>query len=87
MLDQLVGFLARGLVRHPDEVRVNAIQGESIVVFEVRVADDDLPRLLGPQERNLRAMRQVLSAASGRKKAVIEVVNPHELVEEQAAEE
>lgn len=76
-MDQLVGFLARGLVSRPDDVRVSMVEGETVVIVELHVHDSDLPRIHGPEGRHLRAIRQVLSASSGRRKAMLELVDAH----------
>ena len=76
-MEGLVSFLAKGLVAHPDDVRTNAVEGETVLIVELQVHDDDVARVNGPGGRNVRAMRQVLAAASGRKKAVLEIVNTH----------
>jgi len=76
-VEGLVSFLAKGLVAHPDDVHTNAVEGETVLIVELQVHDDDVARVNGPGGRYVRAMRQVLSAASGRKKAVLEIVNVH----------
>ncbi|MBN1334949.1 MAG: KH domain-containing protein [Deltaproteobacteria bacterium] len=76
-MEHLVSFLSRGLVAHPEEVYTNVVEGETVLIVELQVHDDDVARVNGPGGRNIRAMRQVLSAASGRKKAVLEIVNAH----------
>jgi len=67
--------MARGLASQPDLVRVNIIEGESVVVVELTVHEDDLPRIIGPEGLHIRAMRQLVNAASGRRKTVLELVD------------
>jgi predicted RNA-binding protein YlqC (UPF0109 family) len=74
-VDRLIGFLARGLVSRPDDVRVSVVEGETVVIVELHVHESDLPRIHGPEGRHLRAIRQVLSASSGRRKAMLELVD------------
>ena len=76
-MEGLVSFLTKGLVTHPDDVHTNVVEGETVLIVELQVHDDDVARVNGPGGRCIRAMRQVLSAASGRKKAVLEIVNTH----------
>jgi len=76
-VEQLVRFLARGLVSRPDDVRVSVVEGETVVIVELHVHDSDLARIHGPEGRTLRALRQVLSASAGRRKAMLEVVDAH----------
>ncbi|MDC0717990.1 KH domain-containing protein [Nannocystis bainbridge] len=75
-LKDLVEFLARALVDRPDEVHVSEIAGEQTVVLELRVARDDLGKVIGKQGRTVKAMRSLLSAASAklRKRADLEIL-------------
>ncbi|MCY1061035.1 MULTISPECIES: KH domain-containing protein [Nannocystis] len=75
-LKDLVEFLARALVDRPDEVHVAEIAGEQTVVLELRVARDDLGKVIGKQGRTVKAMRALLSAASAklRKRADLEIL-------------
>jgi hypothetical protein len=75
-LKDLVTFLARALVDKPDDVRVTEIAGEQTVVLELRVAREDLGKVIGKQGRTVKAMRAILSAASAklRKRAELEIL-------------
>jgi len=75
-LKELIEFLARALVDHPDQVHVAEIAGEQTVVLELRVARDDLGKVIGKQGRTVKAMRALLSAASAkvRKRADLEIL-------------
>jgi predicted RNA-binding protein YlqC (UPF0109 family) len=75
-LKELIEFLARALVDKPDEVQVVEISGEQTVVLELRVAKDDLGKVIGKQGRTVKAMRAILSAASSkvRKRAELEIL-------------
>jgi predicted RNA-binding protein YlqC (UPF0109 family) len=75
-LKDLVEFLARALVDRPDDVHVAEIAGEQTVVLELRVARDDLGKVIGKQGRTVKAMRALLSAASAklRKRADLEIL-------------
>ncbi len=75
-LKDLVEFLARALVDHPEQVHVAEIAGEQTVVLELRVARDDLGKVIGKQGRTVKAMRALLSAASAklRKRADLEIL-------------
>lgn len=76
MLKELIDFMARGLVDHPEKVKVSEIEGEQTSVIELRVAKEDLGKVIGKQGRTARAMRTILSAASTkiRKRAVLEII-------------
>ncbi|MBL8974249.1 MAG: KH domain-containing protein [Myxococcales bacterium] len=75
-LTDLIEYLARALVDHPDEVVVSEISGEQTIVLELKVAKDDLGKVIGKQGRTVKAMRALLSAASAklRKRADLEIL-------------
>ena len=64
MLKELIEFIAKSLVDNPDAVQVAEIGGEQTVVYELRVAKEDLGKVIGKQGRTARAMRTILGAAS-----------------------
>jgi hypothetical protein len=76
MLKDLVEFIAKSLVDKPDEVEVSEIEGEQTSVIELKVAKDDLGKVIGKQGRTARAMRTILGAASTkvRKRSVLEIL-------------
>ena len=76
MLKELVEYMARALVDNPEMVKVSEIEGEQTSVLELRVAKEDLGKVIGKQGRTARAMRTILSAASTkiRKRAVLEII-------------
>jgi uncharacterized protein len=63
-LEGLVLILARSLVEKPDEVEVSATESDSRVDLELRVAPDDIGKIIGRQGRTIRAIRSVAKAAS-----------------------
>jgi predicted RNA-binding protein YlqC (UPF0109 family) len=63
-LEELVRILARSLVDKPDEVEVTSTETDSRVDLELRVADDDIGKVIGRQGRTIRAIRTVVKAAS-----------------------
>jgi predicted RNA-binding protein YlqC (UPF0109 family) len=75
-LRELVLYLARALVEHPDEVAVEEIEEADATVFELKVAESDLGRVIGRQGRTAKALRTVLSAASAKMKrrALLEIL-------------
>jgi predicted RNA-binding protein YlqC (UPF0109 family) len=75
-LKELVEYLAKALVDNPDDVEVAEIAGEQTVVLELRVAKEDLGKVIGKQGRTVKAMRAILSAASSklRKRADLEIL-------------
>jgi predicted RNA-binding protein YlqC (UPF0109 family) len=75
-MKDLIVYMARALVDHPDLVEVREVEGEQTSVLELRVAKEDLGKVIGKQGRTARAMRTLLSAASAklRKRAVLEIL-------------
>ena len=76
MLKELIEFMARALVDNPEKVKVSEIEGEQTSVIELRVAKEDLGKVIGKQGRTARAMRTILSAASTKinKRSVLEII-------------
>jgi predicted RNA-binding protein YlqC (UPF0109 family) len=75
-LKDVVETIAKVLVDSPDEVAVNEIDGEATTVLELRVAPQDLGKVIGKQGRTARAMRTLLRAAGMKvkKRFVLEIV-------------
>ena len=75
-MKKLVEFIAKSLVDRPDDVTVHEVEGEQTAVLELRVAKDDLGKVIGKQGRTARAMRTILGAASTRakKRTVLEIL-------------
>jgi predicted RNA-binding protein YlqC (UPF0109 family) len=75
-MKELVNFIAASLVDQPQAVEVNETVQEDAVVVELRVAKDDLGKVIGKQGRTARAIRVLLSAAATRqdKRARLEIV-------------
>jgi predicted RNA-binding protein YlqC (UPF0109 family) len=75
-LKELVQFIAKALVDHPDQVNVVEVEGEQTSVLELRVAKEDMGKVIGKQGRTARAIRTVLTAAAtkAKKKAVLEII-------------
>ena len=76
MLKDLVEYIAKSLVDNPDAVQVKEIEGEQTSVIELKVAKEDLGKVIGKQGRTARAIRTILSAASTKvkKRAVVEII-------------
>jgi predicted RNA-binding protein YlqC (UPF0109 family) len=63
-LRDLVAFMSRGLVDHPDEVAVEIVEAGDDASFELQVHPDDLGHVIGKQGRTARSLRLVLGAAA-----------------------
>jgi predicted RNA-binding protein YlqC (UPF0109 family) len=75
-LSKMIEFLAKMLVDVPDQVVVNEIEGENTTVIELKVAKEDLGKIIGKQGRTARAVRTILNGASTklRKRTVLEII-------------
>lgn len=76
MLKELVEYIVKSLVDCPEQVQVTEVDGEQASVLELRVAQEDLGKVIGKQGRTARAMRTILGAASTRaqKRFVLEIL-------------
>ena len=76
-MKELVEFMAKALVDHPDQVEVTEIAGRNTSVIEVKVAKEDMGQIIGKKGRNAQAMRLILNAASVklRKRVVLEIID------------
>ena len=63
---KLIQEVAKTLVDHPEEVRVEAVPEGELLVLELTVAEDDMGRVIGKAGRTARALRSLLSAAAAR---------------------
>lgn len=75
-MKDLVDMIARALVDKPEDVEVTEVEGEQTTVIELKVAKDDLGKVIGKQGRTARAIRTILGAASTkvRKRSVLEII-------------
>ena len=75
-MKELVQYLAKSLVRNPDAVEVTESEGDNASVLELRVAKEDLGRIIGKQGRTAKSIRTLLNAAASRtnRKIVLEIV-------------
>jgi predicted RNA-binding protein YlqC (UPF0109 family) len=75
-LKDLIEFIAKALVDFPDQVEVKEVVGEQTTVLELKVAKDDLGKVIGKQGRTARAVRTILNGASTklRKRSVLEII-------------
>lgn len=70
-MEELVTMIVRALVDSPEEVRVNKIEGERSMIFEVRVAPDDLGKVIGKGGRIANALRTLVRAVGTKERKSI----------------
>ena len=75
-MKDLVLFLAKQLVNHPDQVEVKETQGDTASVLELKVAREDIGRVIGKQGRTAKSIRTILNAVASRtnRKVVLEII-------------
>jgi hypothetical protein len=78
MTEEVLAFIARKLVDHPDDVRVTAVDGDRVeTVLELRVNPEDMGKVIGKRGRTAKAIRTVVKAAATREgsSATVEIVD------------
>jgi predicted RNA-binding protein YlqC (UPF0109 family) len=75
-MKDLIGYIAQALVDHPEQVSVTEVEGNQTTVLELKVAKEDIGKVIGKQGRTARSMRTILNAASAKikKRTVLEIV-------------
>lgn len=73
---ELVETIAKALVDHPEAVQVNEVEGERSTILELKVAPDDMGKVIGKQGRIAKAIRTVVKAAATKddKRVVVEIL-------------
>ncbi|MGK2856121.1 MAG: KH domain-containing protein [Thermoanaerobaculia bacterium] len=75
-MKDLVEFIAKSLVDQPEQVRVDEVRRGDATVVELRVAPDDLGRVIGRQGRTARAMRNLIAAAErGSSRTILDILD------------
>ena len=77
MEKDLVEYIVKSLVDVPDAVSINVIEGEKSTILELKVASEDVGKVIGKQGRIAKAIRTILSASAtkGGKRAVLEILD------------
>lgn len=75
-MKEFIEFIVKHLVDNPDEVQVNEVDGERTVVFELRVGQGDMGKVIGRRGQTAKSIRTLLAAASAKlgKRAVLEIL-------------
>ncbi len=76
LMKELVEVIAKALVDNPDAVEVRAVEGEKSTVLELKVAPEDMGKVIGKQGRIAKAIRTVVKAAATKsdKRVVVEIM-------------
>ncbi len=75
-MKDLIKYIAQSLVDHPEQVEVLEVKGHRILLIELKVAKEDIGKIIGKRGRNAQAIRIILGAASAKMKkhAVLEII-------------
>lgn len=75
-MKELIEMIAKALVDKPEAVEVTEVEGEQTTVVELKVAKEDLGKVIGKEGRTARSLRTILGAASMklRKRSVLEII-------------
>lgn len=75
-MKDLIATIAKALVDYPEQVEVHEVSGEQTSVIELKVAKEDLGKIIGKRGRTASAMRTILGAASTKlkKRSVLEII-------------
>ncbi|MFC1517060.1 KH domain-containing protein [Candidatus Margulisiibacteriota bacterium] len=76
-MKNLVEYIVKELVDTPEEVKISETQGESIIILEISVAQDDIGKVIGKEGRIANAIRTVVKAAAAKqgKKVTVEIMS------------
>ena len=77
-MKDLIKYIAQALVDEPEQVEVSDIEGHEVLIIELKVAKNDIGKIIGKQGRTARAIRTILAAASAtakvKKRTVLEII-------------
>ncbi|TJX16197.1 KH domain-containing protein [Tissierella creatinini] len=75
-MGELVEFIAKALVDYPEQVSVNEVEGSQSVILELKVAQEDMGKVIGKQGRIAKAIRTVVKAAAikDNRRVVVEII-------------
>ena len=76
-MKELVEYIAKALVDHPEQVVVKEIAGEKTLIYEVHVGEGDLGKIIGKEGRTAKAIRSIITAAGMKqgKRAQLEIID------------
>ena len=75
-MKELIKHIVQALVDHPEQVTISAVEGKQSTVLEIKVAKEDIGKIIGKQGRTAQAIRTILNAASAKakKRTIMEII-------------
>ena len=76
-MKELLENMVKAIVDSPDDVEVTVNEGEDTLIYELRLGDDDLGKVIGKRGKNIGSIRNIISAATakeGGKRSIIEII-------------
>ncbi len=75
-MKELIEYIAKALVDHPEKVEIKEIAGEKTLIYELRVGEGDLGKVIGKEGRTAKAIRSIITAAAMKqgKRAQLEIL-------------
>jgi hypothetical protein len=75
-MKDLIKYITQAMVDNPEQVEVSEVEGDRILVIELKVAKEDMGLIIGKQGRNVQAIRTILGATSGKvkKRTILEII-------------
>ena len=75
-MEELIEHIVQALVDHPEQVSISEIEGKQSTLLEIKVAKDDIGKIIGKQGRTAQAIRTILNAASAKvkKRTIMEII-------------
>ncbi len=75
-MKEFIEYIVKNLVDHPDEVKIQEIEGSRTTVYELRVAQGELGKVIGKEGKTAKSLRTLLAAVAARqgKRAVLEIL-------------
>jgi predicted RNA-binding protein YlqC (UPF0109 family) len=75
-LKELIKHIVQALVDHPEQVAISEVEGKQSTVLEIKVAKEDIGKIIGKKGRNAQAIRTILNAASAKakKRTIMEII-------------
>jgi predicted RNA-binding protein YlqC (UPF0109 family) len=79
---ELVDYMVRPLVRHPEDLSIMEVEGSASLLVELRVNDDDLAAVRGPDREMIKSLQQIVAASGGARKIVLDLIEENPAGEE-----